>query len=49
VTPRDLGEIVLIFVRILRVSFARVIKGEITEEMNMFMTLPIMEGNILVV
>jgi hypothetical protein len=48
-TAHDLGVIVLVFVRILRICFARVIKGELTEEMAMFVTLPTMEGNMLVV
>jgi hypothetical protein len=48
-TARDLGVIVLVFVRILRVFFVGFIKGAFTEEMTMFVTLPTAEGNMLVV
>jgi hypothetical protein len=44
-----LGVTVLVFVKILRVSFVEVIKGAFMEEMAMFVTLLVVEGNMLVV
>jgi hypothetical protein len=45
----ELGLTIFFFVKILMVCFTEVIKGELMEEMAMFVKLPTVEGNMLVV
>lgn len=45
----ELGVTIFFFVRILSVCFVGVIKAEFTKEMDMFVTHPTTEGNMIVV